>query len=82
MKTGYKHSFNVNLKDENIKSILYLVVPVFFGSYINQKNAVENRTLASTLESGSITALNYANKLNMFIAGTIAIALSTIMYPI
>ena len=82
MKTGYKHSFKVNLKDENIKSILYLVVPVFFGSYINQINAVVNRTLASTLESGSITALNYANKLNMFIVGTIAIALSTIMYPI
>ena len=82
MKTGYKHSLKINLKDENIKSILYLVVPVFFGSYINQINAVVNRTLASTLESGSITALNYANKLNMFIVGTIAIALSTIMYPI
>lgn len=82
IKSGYKHSFKLNIKDENIKSILLLVIPVFLGSYINQINAVVNRTLASTLEQGSITALNYANKLNMFIVGTIAIALSTIMYPI
>lgn len=82
LKRGYKHTLKVNIKDENIKSILYLVIPVFLGSYINQINAVVNRTLASTLEQGSITALNYANKLNMFAVGIIAIALSTVMYPI
>lgn len=82
LKNGYKHSLKINLKDENIKTILYLVIPVFFGSYINQINAVVNRTLASTLEQGSITALNYANKLNMFAVGIIAVTLSTIMYPI
>lgn len=82
LKKGYKHSFKIDIKDENIKSILYLVIPVFIGSYINQINAVVNRTLASTLEKGSITALNYANKLNMFAVGIIAIALTTVMYPI
>lgn len=82
LKVGYKHSFKINIKDDNIKSILYLVIPVFFGSYINQINAVVNRSLASTLEKGSITALNYANKLNMFAVGIIAIALTTVMYPV
>ena len=61
IKKGYKHKFKIDLKDENIRQILFLVVPVFLGSYINQVNAVVNRTLASTLDSGSITALNYAN---------------------
>lgn len=82
IKKGYKHKLTINLKDENIKQILFLVIPVFLGSYINQINAVVNRTLASTLDSGSITALNYANKLNMFAVGVIAVAISTIMYPI
>lgn len=81
-RTGYKHKLSINFKDENIKNILYLVIPVFFGSSIGQINAVINRTLASTLEQGSITALNYANKLNMFLVGIIAVSLSTIMYPI
>ena len=82
IKEGYKHKLTINLKDENIRQILLLVIPVFLGSYINQINAVVNRTLASTLDSGSITALNYANKLNMFAVGVIAVAISTIMYPI
>ena len=82
IKKGYKHRLTVNLRDENIRQILFLVIPVFIGSYINQINAVVNRTLASTRDSGSITALNYANKLNMFAVGVIAVAISTIMYPI
>ncbi|MBQ3423548.1 MAG: murein biosynthesis integral membrane protein MurJ, partial [Romboutsia sp.] len=82
IKKGYRHKFIINLKDENIRQILFLVVPVFLGSYINQINAVVNRTLASTLDIGSITALNYANKLNMFAVGVIAVAISTVMYPI
>ena len=82
IKKGYKHRLIVNIKDENIRQILFLIIPVFLGSYINQINAVVNRTLSSTLDSGSITALNYANKLNMFAVGVIAVAISTIMYPI
>ena len=82
LKTGYKHNLKINLKDENIKKILYLIVPVFLGSYVNQINAVVNRTLASTLEFGSITALNYANKLNIFAVGILVISISTVMYPI
>lgn len=82
LKSGYKHRLKIKFKDENLKSILYLILPVFFGSYVNQINAVVNGTLASTLEQGSRTALNYANKLNMFAVGVIAISLSTIMYPI
>ena len=82
VKRGYRYSFKINLKDENIKQILLLVIPVFLGSYVNQINAIVNRTLASTLGKGSITALNYANKLSMFAVGVIVIALTTVIYPI
>lgn len=81
-KAGYKHSLKIDLKDNNIRRILYLIFPVFVGSYANQINTVVNRTLASTLDSGSITALNYANKLNIFAVGILVISISTVMYPI
>jgi putative peptidoglycan lipid II flippase len=81
VKSGYRHSLNIDLKDENIKSIIYLIIPVFLGSYVNQINSVINRTLASTLDTGSITALNYANKLNIFAVGILVISISTVMYP-
>lgn len=80
-KSGYKHSLGVDIKDENVKNIIYLIIPVFLGSYVDQINNVINRTLASTLDTGSITALNYANKLNVFAIGILVISISTIMYP-
>ncbi|MEG2984566.1 MAG: murein biosynthesis integral membrane protein MurJ [Peptostreptococcaceae bacterium] len=80
-KSGYKHSLSVDIKDENVKNIIYLIIPVFLGSYVDQINNVINRTLASTLDTGSITALNYANKLNVFAIGILVISISTIMYP-
>lgn len=82
LKNGYNHKFIIDLKDKNIIKIFYLVLPVFLGSYVNQINTVVNRTLASTLEPGSITALNYANKLNMFAVGILVISLSTVIYPV
>ncbi|WP_250674232.1 murein biosynthesis integral membrane protein MurJ [Paraclostridium ghonii] len=81
-KCGYKHSLTVDIKDENVKSIIYLILPVFLGSYVDQINSAINRTLASFLDTGSITALNYANKLNIFAVGVLVISISTIMYPV
>ena len=81
-KCGYKHSLTVNFKDENVKNIIYLILPVFLGSYVDQINSVINRTLASFLDTGSITALNYANKLNVFAVGVLVISISTVMYPL
>ncbi len=82
IKSGYKYSLRIDFKDENVKKIICLVLPVFLGSYVNQINSVINRTLASTLDTGSITALNYANKLNVFSVGILVISISTVMYPI
>ena len=81
-KCGYRHKFIVNIKDENVRNIVYLILPVFLGSYVDQINSVINRTLASFLDTGSITALNYANKLNIFAVGVLVISISTVMYTV
>ena len=62
-KKGYKYKAYVNVKDKNIKKLLLLVAPVFVGVAVNQVNGLVDKTLASTLVEGSISALNYANKL-------------------
>ena len=79
---GFKYKLYVNFKDENIHKLLYLVIPVFLGSYVDQINTMINRSLASTIEVGAITALNYAAKLNVFATGIIVMSLSTVLYPI
>lgn len=81
-KKKYRHRFIFDLKDKHIRSMLYLALPIIIGVSVNQINTLVDRTLASQLAVGGISALNYANKLNGFIQGIFVISISTAMYPI
>ncbi|WP_270942807.1 murein biosynthesis integral membrane protein MurJ [Romboutsia lituseburensis] len=82
IKEGYKYNLYVNIKDEYIKKAAWLIIPVIIGVGVNQVNAMIDRTLASTLVEGSISSLNYANKLNGFVMGLFITSISTVIYPI
>lgn len=81
IKSGYKYKPYFNIKDEYLKKALWLVAPVFIGVFANQLNAIVDRTLASTLSVGSISALNYANKLNQFVVGLFITSIASVTYP-
>ena len=81
MKKGYKYKLYVNIKDKHIKKAIYLMSPVLIGVAVNQLNAMIDRTLASTLSEGSISALNYANKLNGFVSGLFIASIVAVIYP-
>lgn len=80
-KIGYKYNPVINLNDEYIKKMIWLVGPVFIGVAVNQINTMVDRTLASTLQAGSISALNYANRLNNFVMGLFITSISAVIYP-
>ncbi|MCK9443850.1 MAG: murein biosynthesis integral membrane protein MurJ [Tissierellaceae bacterium] len=81
-KIGYKYKFIFDLKDKYIKKVLYLSIPVIIGVAINDLNSIIDKTLASSLVTGSISALNYANKLNTLILGVFITAITTVIFPI
>lgn len=80
--SGYKYIFKFNLKDKYIKKVILLSFPVLIGVAINDLNAIVDRTLASSLVSGSISALNYANKLNILILSVFVSAITTVIFPL
>ena len=80
--SGFKYKFIFDLKDKYIRKVLYLSLPVLIGVAINDLNAVVDKTLASSLAAGSISALNYANKLNTLILGVFISAITTVIFPI
>ena len=80
--SGYKYIFKVDLKDKYITKVILLSLPVLVGVAINDLNAIVDRTLASSLISGSISALNYANKLNGLILGVFISAITTVIFPL
>ena len=82
MKKGYRYKSYIDVKDEHLKRMLWLIAPVLIGVAVNQINTIVDRTIASTLVEGSISALNYATKLNQFVMGMFIVSISSVVYPI
>ena len=81
LKTGYKYKLYINLRDNNIKKMIFMIIPVFIGAGVNQVNAIVDKSLASTLGDGYITVLNSANKLNEFVLGIFILSIASVIYP-
>lgn len=81
-RAEFRYKFIFDLKDNYIKRVLYLSLPVIVGVAINDINAIVDKTLASRLVSGSISALNYANRLNGLVLGVFISAITTVVFPL
>ncbi|WP_027308891.1 murein biosynthesis integral membrane protein MurJ [Caloramator sp. ALD01] len=81
-KKGYKFSFIFNVKDKYIKNLLAIALPAILGVSVNQLNVLVDRTIASKVAEGGISALNYANKLNGFVMGLFVTSISTVIFPL
>ncbi|WP_094549326.1 murein biosynthesis integral membrane protein MurJ [Petroclostridium xylanilyticum] len=80
-KKGYRYKFVLNIRDEHIKTMACIALPVIIGVSVNQINTLVDRTLASQIAEGGISALNYANRLNGFVQGIFVSSIATVMYP-
>ena len=80
-KLKFKLKPNFNFKDIYIKEFFLLMVPVIIGVSVNEINILIDRTIASQLAVGGISALTYANSLIMFVQGGLIQPISTICYP-
>lgn len=81
MKTGYKHKLSLDRKDEDLKKMVVLAIPVIIGISVNQINTIVDKRIASGLVDGSVAALDYAVKLNGFVQGIFVMSIVTAMYP-
>lgn len=69
LKNGYTYKFEKKLVDKDIKQFGYLIIPIILGMTVQQLNVLIDKTLASTLVEGSIAALDFAYKLDLFVFG-------------
>ncbi len=80
-KVGYRFKFDVKITEE-IKKSFRLVVPIFISNALIQINSFVDKSFASSLAVGSISALNYANILRIFIYTIFTISITTLIYPL
>lgn len=80
-RAKYRHRLKISFKDEHIRTMLVLVMPVLIGTSVNQMNTLVDRTLASSLVVGGISALNYASKLTGLVQGLFIYSVVVVIYP-
>ena len=70
-----------NLNDPDLKRIMKLFLPYAAGLSLNQVNPVISRMLGSFLQEGSISVLNYSNRILQLPLGLFVIAISQAVLP-
>ncbi|MBB5019774.1 putative peptidoglycan lipid II flippase [Chitinivorax tropicus] len=71
----------LGLKDEAVMRILKKMGPAVLGVSVAQVSLIINTMLASLLPDGSISWMNYADRLMEFPTGVLGVALGTILLP-
>ena len=80
-RTDFKHQRVLNFRDTNIRQMLILVGPVFISTGVNQLNSIVDRSMASGLIEGSVSALNYSSEVANMVTQVVILSLTTILYP-
>ncbi|WP_333638002.1 murein biosynthesis integral membrane protein MurJ [Tissierella praeacuta] len=78
---GYRYKFEINLNDRYLSKAMILILPVLIGSAVQQINVIIDKTLASGLIEGSISALSYASKVNDMVIAVFIMAITTVIFP-
>ena len=78
---GHRYKPGIDFKDPNLKKAMLLVLPVVLGSAVQQINTIIDKTLASDLAEGSISALTYASRINDMVIAVFVMAITTVVFP-
>ncbi len=80
IKKGYHYKPTLNFKDEGLKKVFLLMLPVMVSTLVQPVNIVINTKFASHLEGG-VAALEYANSLYTIIAGVFVLSIANVIFP-
>lgn len=85
LPSAYRRHFRyytvLNFKDENLKNIILLSLPLFFSLAVNQINMIVDRSMASNIAVGAISAMSYSNTILSAINGVFVVSIITVIYP-
>lgn len=82
IKKGFKYKFIFDLKDEGIRKIVKLALPILISTWVQPINNIVNIRLASGLEEGqAVSAIEYSYNLYLIIVGVFSYTLSNIIFP-
>lgn len=83
IKNGYRYKPSFALKkDENIRKVLTLMLPVMVSTWVQPINIAINANFASHLYKGAgVSAIEYANNLYTIIVGVFVLSVANVIFP-
>ena len=76
---SYRPSFR--FRTPEIRRLLLVVFPIFLGKAITELNTMIDRTIASVLPAGTVSALSYGNRVVGFVTAVFVISVTTAVFP-
>lgn len=80
-KYGYPFTLHIDFKDDNIKKVFLLSMPILISTAVLPINNLVSTRLASGLENNAVSAMEYAYKLYVVISGVFTYAIGNIIFP-
>ncbi len=81
LKVGIQYHLCFDLKDEGVRELILLIVPVFIGLAASQLNLFVNQNLASGLSEGMVAALRMAQRLMQVPISIFGITVGVAFFP-
>lgn len=80
-KMGFKYKFIIDFKDKYIHNIFILFIPTMISFGIIHVNVLVDKIIASNLDNGSVSALNYGFMVRNLAYNIIVLSIITVIYP-
>lgn len=82
-KAGFKQDFSIDLKDENLRIMIGLALPLVLGSLMGQFNDIIMKREATSIyeAAGAYTYMNSSAKLIGFVSGIFITSILNVTYP-
>ena len=75
----YRYIPSLNLRDENVRKVWRLALPVLVSNVVIQLNGVVDKAICSYLGEGMASSYTYANTLEQFVTGTFTATINLIL---
>lgn len=79
--TDFRWTGAFDRHNPGVRRVGVLILPAIVGAGVGELNTLVDRILASGLPEGSVSALNYANRLMQLAPSVIGTSLITVIYP-
>jgi len=77
----FKIKLNVDLKDTYIKKLVVLTMPIILNDVVWQINGIIDKSIATTIGAGYISAINYAHYIVDMVSSIFATSIITVFFP-